>query len=155
MLISRSVFISLVILRLFPMWLHGLISMILPSAWKGSAYVRQAKRLLVPEVKRRQQEINAGKQGSAEHRNILSWMIEIGKENEKQPADLAHLEVIMSLASIHTSQMNAVHVLYDLAAHPGYIQDLRAEIKQIIETDGPWMEWKKPHFPNFASSTRL
>ncbi|KAF7958294.1 hypothetical protein EAE96_001845 [Botrytis aclada] len=143
---TENVFISLVILRLFPMWLHDLISMILPSAWKGSAYVRQAKRLLIPEVKRRQQEINAGKQGSAEHRNILSWMIEIGKENEKQPADLAHLEVIMSLASIHTSQMNAVHVLYDLAAHPGYIQDLRAEIKQIINTDGPWMEWKKTSF---------
>jgi cytochrome P450 len=134
---SISVFVSLVILRLFPMWLHGFISMILPSAWRGSAYVRQAKQLLVPEIERRTQEINAGKQGSAEHRNILSWMIEIGKENEKKPSDLAHLEVIMSLASIHTSQMNAVHVLYDLSTYPGYIEDLREEIRQVIKEDGP------------------
>lgn len=128
------------------MWLHGLISMILPGAWRGAAYVRQAKKLLVPEIRRRQQELQAGKAGTTDHQNILSWMIEIGKEHEKDPADLAHLEVIMSLASIHTSQMNAVHVLYDLAAHPEYLEGLRNEIKQVIQEDGLWMQWKKSSF---------
>lgn len=52
----------------------------------------------------------------------------------------------MSLASIHTSQMNAVHVLYDLAEHPEYVQDPRDEIKQIIAEDGNWSQWKKASF---------
>ncbi|MCJ1434735.1 hypothetical protein MMC27_004105 [Xylographa pallens] len=32
--------------------------------------------------------------------------------------------------------MNAVHVIYDLAAHPEYIQALRDEIRQVWDEDG-------------------
>lgn len=73
-------------------------------------------------------------------------MIELGSEIETKPKDLAHLEVVMSLASIHTSQMNAVHVLYDLAAIPGYIDVLRKEINEVIKQDGPWLSWEKSSF---------
>ncbi|KAF2462882.1 cytochrome P450 [Lindgomyces ingoldianus] len=53
------------------------------------------------------------------------------RKEERKPKDLAHLEVVISLASIHTSQMNAVHILSDLAEYPEYFGPLREE----IETD--------------------
>ena len=44
-------------------------------------------------------------------------MMECADEYESDPEHLAHLEIVISLAAIHTSQTNTVHVLYDLCAH--------------------------------------
>ena len=73
-------------------------------------------------------------------------MIEIASEAEGDAVSLAHLEVVMSLASIHTSQMNAVHVLYDLVARLEYFESIRAEIKEISKEDGEWVNWEKSSF---------
>lgn len=142
----RAVFVSLVVLRLFPRSLHGLLSWLLPSAYVGKNYIKRAKKLLVPEISRRQAARREGKDMSDNNMNLLNWMIELGEEHESKPSDLAHLEVVLSLASIHTSQMNAVHVLYDLAALPGYIEELRSEIRDVLAEDGPWMQWTKTSF---------
>ena len=129
------------------MWTHSLISMVLPSTWRGARYIRQAKKLLVPEIIRRRNATTSGKVTPAtDEKNLLAWMMECATEEESDPASLAHLEVVMSLASIHTSQMNAVHVLYDLTARPEYVDPIRDEIKQVILEDGDWMQWQKPTF---------
>ena len=73
-------------------------------------------------------------------------MIEIADEAEGDPQSLAHLEVVLSLASIHTSQMNAVHCLYDLVARPYYLGLLKDEIARVVEEDGPWTDWNKSSF---------
>lgn len=140
-----SVFVSLVVLRLFPMWTHYFLSWLLPSTYRGHYYIRNAKKLLVPEIQRRRQATVAGKP-STKNSNLLSWMMEIASEAEGDAASLAHLEVVMSLASIHTSQMNAVHVLYDLVARPEYITPIRDEIREVSKEDGAWMKWEKPSF---------
>ena len=36
--------------------------------------------------------------------------------------------------------MNAVHVLYDLAAHPQYVEPLRDEIRAVAIEDGGWQK---------------
>lgn len=71
--------------------------------------------------------------------NLLSWMIEC--EDGSDPSYLAHLEIVVSLASIHTTQMNIVHVLYDLAANPEYINQLREEIQMVAQRG-----WNKGSF---------
>ena len=116
----------------------------MPTTWKGHHYIRRAKKLLVPEIIDRQNAVRNYKPQDDD--NLLSWMIEIANEKESDPKSLAHLEVVLSLASIHTSQMNAVHCLYDMVARPEYIQPLREEIKRVEEEDGGWMEWRKPSF---------
>ncbi len=83
---------------------------------------------------------------SADGNNLMSWMMEIASEDEGDPASLAHLEVVMSLASIHTSQMNAVHCLYDLIARPDYVEPIREEIRKVMKEDGGWMQWQKSSF---------
>ncbi|RDL34575.1 Uncharacterized protein BP5553_07703 [Venustampulla echinocandica] len=142
---TENVFVSLVVLRLFPMWTHGLISFLLPSSYKGANYIRRSKKLLVPEIIRRRQETPSEKKPE-DGMNLLSWMMEIATPTESDPSDMAHLQVVMSLASIHTSQMNAVHVLYDLASRPEYVEPLREEIIQLIKEEGPWRQWQKPAF---------
>lgn len=144
---TENVFVSLVFLRLFPMWTHGLLNWFMPSSYKGTAYVRKAKTLLVPEINRRRQAEAEGPLDSEETKhNLLSWMMEIATPEEGEASSLAHLEVVLSLASIHTSQMNAVHVLYDLLAFPEYLEPIRQEIREVVRNEGPWMRWEKSAF---------
>lgn len=144
---TENVFVSLVFLRLFPMWTHGFLSWFMPSSYKGTAYVEKAKKLLVPEINRRRKAEAEGRIGSKDSKhNLLSWMMEIATPEESEASALAHLEVVMSLASIHTSQMNAVHCLYDLLAHPEYLAPIRQEICEVVRKQGPWMQWEKAAF---------
>lgn len=144
---TENVFVSLVFLRLFPMWTHGFLNWFMPSSYKGTAYVRKAKKLLVPEIKRRSEAASKSHTESEDNQNnLLSWMMEIATPEESEPSSLAHLEVVLSLASIHTSQMNAVHCLYDLLAHPEFLEPIREEIREVVRKDGPWMTWEKPSF---------
>ncbi|PTB66982.1 cytochrome P450 [Trichoderma citrinoviride] len=144
---TENVFVSLVFLRLFPMWTHGFLNWFMPSSYKGTAYVRKAKKLLVPEINRRRSlEAQGHVFAEEEKHNLLSWMMEIATPSESDASALAHLEVVMSLASIHTSQMNAVHCLYDLLAHPEFLEPIREEIRAVVAEAGPWMTWSKPQF---------
>lgn len=144
---TENVFVSLVFLRLFPMWTHYILNWLMPSSYKGTAYIRRAKKLLVPEINRRRAREAQGIEEPPEAKlNLLSWMMEIAKPEEGEASALAHLEVVISLASIHTSQMNAVHVLYDLLTYPEYLEPIREEIRDVTREAGPWMTWEKPTF---------
>ena len=114
-------------MRTFPTWTHPLFYLLLPTLYKNSAYIIKAQKLLVPEIKRRQ----ATPVSKSEQLTLLSWMIECADASESDPKRLAHLMIIVSLASIHTTQMNAVHCLYDLAANPQYLQPLLDEIEEV------------------------
>ncbi|KAI9882064.1 MAG: hypothetical protein M1823_006198 [Watsoniomyces obsoletus] len=133
---TENVFVTVVIMRLFPPWMHRLVSFCLPARWRLASYIRRAKRALVPEIKRRQAE-QAVTKGTPEHPDdILQCMMDCANEWEKKPERLAQLEVVLSLASIHTTQMAVVHALYDLCVHPEYLEPLREEMRQVIEEEG-------------------
>ncbi|KAL8719762.1 MAG: hypothetical protein Q9225_003278 [Loekoesia sp. 1 TL-2023] len=142
---TENVFVTVVFLRFLPTWLHNMASFFIPWTWRGSAYIRKAKKLLVPEIQRRRSlwhstpPDNPGKVDLVTD-NLLSWMMQNAKGHENDPAFLAHLEVVISLASIHTSQMSAVHVLYDLATFPDYVEALREEIRNTMKEDGGWQK---------------
>ena len=102
-------------MRLFPTWVHPLLAKTLPSIWKGHSYIRQTQKLLVPEILRRRELMASEKLEKGTKDTLLSWMMECADGSESDPNRLAHLEIVISLAAIHKSQMNAVQVLYDLA----------------------------------------
>ena len=45
-------------------------------------------------------------------------------------------EISVSIAAIHSTTITVTAIIYDLAAHPEYIQPLQDEIQQIINEDG-------------------
>ena len=59
-------------------------------------------------------------------------------ERDGKPEKLAHRELVITLASIHTSTMAAIHTFYDIYAHPEYIQPLREEVVNCVEEEGGW-----------------
>lgn len=77
--------------------------------------------------------------------------MEVAQGLEHSPTHLAHLEIVVSLASIHTSQMNAVHAMYDLATHPEYVEPLREEIREAARANGGWNKTSYAHLRKLDS----
>ncbi|KAI0814295.1 hypothetical protein GGR55DRAFT_676426 [Xylaria sp. FL0064] len=121
-------------MRLFSCGTHGLLSWFLPSNYRSARYIREVQKLFVLEIKRRQALLAAGNLDATD--TLLSWMIEWAQGAAEDPLHLAHPEIVISLALIHTSQMNVVHVLYDLAARPEYIAELCDEICNVVNAKG-------------------
>lgn len=127
-------------MRLFPTWTHPILSRLMPPIWRGHGYIGLSQRLLVLEIRRRRGLMASGKLETSTQNTLLSWMIECADVSESDPSHLAHLEIVISLAAIHTSQMNAVHVLYDLCARPECLEEIRQEIRGTARKEGGWQK---------------
>ncbi|RAQ67749.1 cytochrome P450 monooxygenase [Aspergillus flavus] len=67
------------------------------------------------------------------HADALDWFREVAAG---RPCDETVSQIGLSVAAIHTTSNMLTNVMYDLTAHPEYIQPLRDEIKAIVEQDG-------------------
>lgn len=131
---TENVFITVMALRLFPSFVHPILAPLLPSYWRLHGNLATANRVISPMVRERI------KTRSEDEKNddFLQWMINDAKGIEGRPDKLAHRQLILSLASIHTTGMAAAHAMYDLCAHPEYFDPLRAELLSVLKEDGGW-----------------
>ena len=111
--------------------MHCFLCYLLPTYWRGKYHVRSAKALLGPKIRDllRKNTEGSWKPDSKEDYNVLSWLADTAKGTDRDPEVLAHLEVLLALASVHTTLLRMVNVLYDLIANPEYFDELRAEIE--------------------------
>ena len=136
---SEQATITVMILRAFPKFLHPIVARFLPSYWNTKHWVREGKRLLVPVISARR-EAEQNDPDYEKPMDFLQWMMDGADDNDKMPEKLAHRELIMGLASVHTTTMAAAHFLYDLCARPEYLQPLREEIISVLDEDGGWQK---------------
>ncbi|PVH97413.1 cytochrome P450 [Periconia macrospinosa] len=138
---TESLFRTIIVLRFFPAWMHSLLRYLLPSYWNGVRYVRTAKHVLGPIIQELVEKNNRGEWTSAEvdEPSVLHWLVDTAKGRDRNAETLAHVEVLLALASVHTTLLRMVNVLYDVTANYGYIQELRDEIQETFEAeDGKW-----------------
>ena len=116
---------------------------LLPSYWHGQAYVRSAKALLSPKIQELLRKSDNGSWSPDDNEddfNVLSWLADTAKGRDRDPDTLAHVEVLLALASVHTTLLRMVNVLYDLAANPGYFEELQVEIEAELKSKQGWNE---------------
>ncbi|KAF2184216.1 putative cytochrome P450 [Zopfia rhizophila CBS 207.26] len=138
---TENLFRTIVILRLFPAWMHPLICYSLPSYWYCNQYVRKAKSLLSPifrDLIRKSDDGLWSPQGTAEDSNVLCWLADTAKGRDRDADTLAHVEVLLALASVHTTLLRMVNVLYDTTANPEYFDELQAEIQGLNDSQNVW-----------------
>lgn len=141
LLTDFEVFRTLVTLRLFPSWIRPILCQALPSYHKGRSYLKAAKALLGPKI---QDLITRNDNGSwsagdnEKDSNVLSWLAESAKGVDRDADTLAHVEVLLALASVHTTLLRMVNVLYDLTANPQYLEELQLEIQNEWESKEGW-----------------
>jgi|SRR6478735_993721 cytochrome P450 len=124
---SESLFITGFILRVVPHILRPFVAPLLPSYRTLLRNVASGRRVIGDIVRSQQGDGN---------QDILSWMMEAATGDEKQVDNIAQRMLILSLASIHTTAMTMTHAMYDLCAHPEYIEPLIEEVKGVVGTSG-------------------
>jgi len=137
---SLDIFRTVLFMRLFPPFLHPILSLVIPDAWQVRRDMKLARRLIIPLVEERTRAQSLGDASYEKPNDLLQWMMDGANESESKPDKLAHRQLLLTLASIHTTTMSVTHALYDLAAMPEYVQPLREEIEQILKEDGDWQK---------------
>lgn len=134
---TESLFRTIVVLRFLPAWTHPIVSKLLPSYWHGRGYLRKGQNFLGPIFKDLLKRHDEGtwkpdntKDADA---HMLSWLVESAKGIDRDPKTLAHIEVLLALASVHTTLLRMVNTLYDLTSNPSYFAELREEIASVQE----------------------
>ena len=94
-------------------------------------HMATARRLLVPVIQHRES-------GDKSHADVLQWMVDNAQGSDKDPKELTHKILFSCLASVTSSNMGIVHLLYDLCAMPELFDPLRQEIQDVLEEEGGW-----------------
>lgn len=127
-----NVFTTTFIMRLFPPFLHPIISLILPPRYWLRQNLKSATKLITPIInKYRSQHGLAVEDGKGAKSTLLEWMIENSTSTEADPQILSARLMFLSLASIHSTSSATAAALFDLCAHPEYIEPLREEILEV------------------------
>ncbi|RYC57817.1 hypothetical protein CHU98_g8401 [Xylaria longipes] len=143
---TENLFRTIVILRMLPPWMQPLVCLFLPSFWKGNYYVRRAKKLLRPIIQQLLNESSTSSPSTYDPStsNVMHWLAELAKGRDRSADTIAHIEVLLSLASVHTTLLRMVNVLYDITSSGSeLLEELRDEIAEISQSKTGWTE--NPH----------
>ncbi|KAI1465431.1 putative cytochrome P450 [Daldinia caldariorum] len=137
---TENLFKTVIITRVFPSWMQSFICCLLPSFWAGQRYMRDAKRLLGPrilELLLMSDEGTREVQPSESDSNILNWLVDTVKGGDRNADTIAHVEVLLALAAVHTTLLRMVNVLYDVIAS-GLAAELQSEIEEVASRSEAW-----------------
>lgn len=133
---AENVTATVMTIRCFPLWIRPLAALFVPYVWRVDKHLRAAKNALVPVINRRREDEKTP--GYEKPNDFLQWMMDGANEEEGRPEKLAHRQLILTLASLHTTSMAATHTFFDLCAHPEYFEPLRAEVQEVVSAEGGW-----------------
>ncbi|KAF9637983.1 putative cytochrome p450 protein [Lasiodiplodia theobromae] len=126
-------------LRSYPSLLRPFIYRFLPEVHTIQDHVKDARRIIEPEViARRSARQNAKTDGKrTKATDAVGWMDEVASE-KNQPFDIVAAQLLLSVVAIHTTSFTLMALLYDLTANQQYIDELREEIIGVLKEDGGW-----------------
>lgn len=136
-----NVFATSFALRMFPPFMHSFIAHLLPSRYWIRGNLGKAEKLIRKLIddhgaRATQKANDPYTHNQNEMASLLDWMIENAQGKEAEPHRLAARQLILTLASIHTTSMALAHALFDLCAHPEYFEPLREELLMVLEQPG-------------------
>ena len=103
-----------------------------------NSYKKEAEVLLAPTIQSRLEEERLAEQNGAIYEkpnDLLQWLTDLVEPRHKNTEDLSELQLFASVASIHTTSLSFLNVLYDLAAHQECVQPIREEIESVISAN--------------------
>ncbi len=129
-----SVAVAMDLRPYFP-WLRWAIYPFLDSARRLKNEYAIAHRKLEPLIDERRNVAAARHQGE-ERKDVLQWMLDLGTGNDRKKDVIVGKMMFLTMAGFHAPTATAVHVVYDLCAHPNYLAPLRKEIEDELAIEG-------------------
>lgn len=134
---TLDVFAGAKAIRAWRAWLRPFVYPFIPELRRLNRLRKNAQRTMIPLLKARKEA--QSKKDYQPSDNFLQWL---DNKAERFHADAKSLEyqtnvqLSLSLGAIHTTTGTCTHALYDLAAHPEYIQPLREELRMVLSESG-------------------
>ncbi|KAI1388965.1 cytochrome P450 [Hypoxylon trugodes] len=125
------------ILRAIPSPLRRIAYMIAPQSRSLQNAVRDARKLINPEVKRRRAAVDAARAAGEKPPKVadtIGWMYEVAKGQDD--VDYVAGQLSLTMAAIHTTTEVTCSALFDICEYPEVAQQLREEIVQVIGENG-------------------
>ncbi|KAM5431557.1 hypothetical protein McanMca71_004792 [Microsporum canis] len=114
-------------------WLRPFIVPFLDVTGNIHRQRKAATALLAPVIT----EYKNSVESDGEPTNMIQWALASANDDSMTAEEQADIQLTLSMAAIHTTSTTVLYCLYDLCAHPEYIEPLREEIKTVLaETDG-------------------
>lgn len=134
---TQQIFLTALVLKCVPGVLRPLVASLLPTRRKLKKCIERVQSYLVPEIERRILQMKEQGRDDAPE-DVLQWMLETGTKEEREPSNLATRYVFAVIGSLFTVSAGLVDCLYDLTAHPEYLEPLREEVQQALAEEGGW-----------------
>lgn len=116
-------------------WLRPFVYRFIPELRRLYQLKKNARRFMVPVLKARKEA--QLKEDYQKPDNFLQWLDNRATRfDAKSLENQTSIQLSLSLAAIHTTTGTCTHALYDLAAHPEYIQPLREELRMVLHENG-------------------
>ncbi|KAI1322691.1 cytochrome P450 [Xylariaceae sp. FL0255] len=125
------------LMRFAPKILRPFVYLVLPQSFRLRASVRDAHKLIDPEVARRKAKVDAARaagQKPPKTADTIGWMYDVAREGDK--VNYVSGQLSLSMAAIHTTTESLGRALVDICAHPEVGQMLREEIIEVLGKDG-------------------
>jgi cytochrome P450 len=134
-----EVFLTAILMRQFPSFMHPLITRCLPSYWRLLRMKQKIANYLVPVIQERQRSQRANP-NVEKRKDVLQYMIDMAQtEKEADPTNMAVRYIFTIIGSVHSVVAAATDTIYELIERPEYIQPLLEEVDQALkETGGEW-----------------
>lgn len=130
---SVHLFRAIRALKQWPRWIRSVGRYFTPGVKRVQGYYRDGQNILIPVIKERREKMRLGEKMPDD---VLQWML-VKAENEGVGDEaLCDLQLTLIMAAIHTTSRGATEMLFDLAACPEVVLDLRREIETVLAEHG-------------------
>ncbi|KAK7737350.1 hypothetical protein SLS53_006653 [Cytospora paraplurivora] len=151
---TENAFKTIILLRIFPDWAKPLASLCTPFSYKVNWALARAKRIIVPIIQERRRRDAAAESDYEKPEDFLQYLIDATTGNDAQPEKLAHRLLILTLAAVHTTSMAATQALFDMCAHPEFVEPLRDEVIEVLRAEGGYTKQTLTYFKKLDSFMR-
>ena len=134
---TANVFQAVRVIRRWPEWSRPYVHWFLKDCYRIRQQVKRAKEIIKPVIAKRIEAIALAEKGLAEMPNdAITWTYQTAKGKDYHAA---HLQLALSMASVHTTSDLFSNVLLQLCRHPQWIEPLQQEAQQVLGEYG----WEK------------
>jgi cytochrome P450 len=124
------------LMRMAPAMLRPFTYLALPHSSRLRKSVRDARKLILPEVQRRKAAVDAARAAGEKPPKVsdtIGWMYDVAKG---QDLNFVFGQLSLSMAAIHTTTESACRALLDICERPELAQQLREEIIDVVGREG-------------------
>ncbi|RYO79388.1 hypothetical protein DL766_000126 [Monosporascus sp. MC13-8B] len=131
---TMTVFRGVMALKRWPSFLRPVVWRFVPEVRRVNEQIDEAVHLITPIIKNKAESNSSSPETTKPARlDVFQWASEVANGRRYDPT---LLQLGFSMASMHNTTDLATQVLYDLCAHPEYIEPLRKEVETVLEEEG-------------------